>query len=186
MLSLDLRRPACASSLSRPCAARPHALQALEILSTRDSLIFLDLDFMSSKEPGIKYKWNLPCLRSYLEDERPVSTSSQEDPHKDTYMTSSSSFVKKVIAVPCLPARPVRPIETTCQLSFLTDHGDKTHTNTVHICLNCVRHLVIYDQLYVRNIDTTAGKICRNEDIGFPGTKGLQCSFSLLLVLSGV
>ena len=81
-------------------------------------------------------------------------------------MTSSSSFVRNVIAVPCLPARPVRPKGQVDrrQLSCRRERR-QVRTDTMHIGFDSVGHLVIDDQTDVLDIDTTTSEVGRDEDV---------------------
>jgi hypothetical protein len=96
-----------------------------------------------------------------------------------SYITSSSSFVKNVMATPCLPARPVRP---TVGMSITKVKNQQVKpTNTVHICLDSVCHLEIDDQRDVWHIYTTPSKVRCDEHVDFAIPELCQCSFSLLL-----
>ena len=85
-------------------------------------------------------------------------------------MTSSSSFVRKVIAVPCFPARPVRP-EKGDERKLGEYKGGLIRTNTMHVGLDGVRHLVIDHQTNVLDINTTTGKVSGNQDVRIAGTQ---------------
>lgn len=96
-------------------------------------------------------------------------------------MTSSSSLVRKVIAVPCFPARPVRPAS---QSEAHTNLNPDVHTNTVNIGLDSARHLEINNQTNVLYINTSSGKVSGDKDVRVTITEGCQRSFSLLLILA--
>ena len=102
---------------------------------------------------------------------------------KDTHMTSSSSFVRKVIAVPCFPARPVRP-EKGDERKLGEYKGGLIRTNTMHVCFNGVGHLVVDNQSDVLDINTTTGKVSSHQNVRVPVAQGLQRGFSLFLILS--
>ena len=59
----------------------------------------------------------------------------------------------------------------------------QARTNTMHVGLDCIGHLVVDDQGDVGYIDTTSSQIGRDKDVGLAGTERLQCRFSLLLIL---
>lgn len=84
-----------------------------------------------------------------------------------TYKSSSSAFSKNVIATPRLPARPVRPAQRTKNkegkyqsTSWPTPvvcSGKRT--DTMHVSLDVVGHLVIDDKRDIRHIDTTTRQV---------------------------
>ena len=59
-------------------------------------------------------------------------------------------------------------------------------TDTVHVCLDRVRHLVINDEADVLHVDTTTGEVGGDEDVRVACPQRLQRGFSLFLVLAGV
>ena len=68
------------------------------------------------------------------------------------------------MAVPCFPARPVRPDRD------VSGHADddrriQIHTNTVDVGFDSVRHLIVNDQTDVLDINTTTGKVRGDEEI---------------------
>ena len=56
-------------------------------------------------------------------------------------------------------------------------------TNTMHVCLDAARHLVIDDQAHVLHIDTTAREVGRNQHVRFARPKRLQSCLALVLLL---
>ena len=51
--------------------------------------------------------------------------------------------------------------------------GTTRTTDTMHVRLNRVRHLVVDNEADVLNVDTTSGEIGGHEDIGVSGAQGL-------------
>lgn len=112
-------------------------------------------------------------------------------PFLSSYMTSSSSFVRNVMAVPNLPARPVRPREIALDIDQNHDVGDRRkkkvlRTDSMNIGFNRVCHLVIDDECNVLNIDTTSSKICCNKDVCLAVPERSKGGFSLFLTLPGM
>lgn len=101
-------------------------------------------------------------------------------------MTSSSSFVRNVIAVPCLPARPVRPARFTALVKVFVTVEKLALTDTMDICLDGICHLEVDYQSDVLYINTTTGQIGGDKDVRVARTQSLQRSFSLFLILAGV
>ena len=102
------RHRASASFPATLCVAPPRALQALEEPWTLGSSISLHVTYSLSAMRSPIISRCSPCFRSYLRKYVHVSAKSKAD-SITTHMTSSSSFVRNVIATPILPARPVRP-----------------------------------------------------------------------------
>lgn len=102
-------------------------------------------------------------------------------------MTSSSSLLRKVMAVPCFPARPVRPGRRVTKPSMATRCKKyEQRTDTMNVCLDRVGHLVVDDQADVLNIDTTTSQVGSDQDVRVARPQGLQRGFSLFLVLARV
>ena len=66
------------------------------------------------------------------------------------------------MAVPTLPARPVRP--DTERLEDELECLRSPHTNTMDVSFDRVRHLVVDDERYILDIDTTTSKVGRDQD----------------------
>jgi hypothetical protein len=80
-----------------------------------------------------------------------------------THITSSSSFVRNVIAVPNLPARPVRPAkikqnESRNQRTISARQG-KFRTNAMHVGFYGSSHLEVDNKTNILHIDTTPSQI---------------------------
>ena len=99
-------------------------------------------------------------------------------------MTSSSSFVRKVMAVPILPARPVRPIFRS-SLS-LTRRMPTVLTYSMHICLDRAGHLKVENKTDILHVDTASCKVSGHQYICFTTAQRLQRCLSLLLVFARV
>lgn len=87
-----------------------------------------------------------------------------------TYMTSSSSFVRKVIEVPNFPARPVRPKkkkEDQYGASLFMRRISVVHTYAVDISLYGIRHLEVDHKANILDINATASQVGRNQNIRF-------------------
>jgi hypothetical protein len=83
-----------------------------------------------------------------------------------TYMTSSSSLVKNVIAVPCLPARPVRPAGRSLVTTAHESSPKVYQTYPMYVSLDRASHLEVDDKRDILHVDTAPSKVCRDQNIG--------------------
>lgn len=122
----------------------------------------------------------ISCFKSYLKIIKKRKGNMQDG--RISHITSSSSFVKNVMAVPCFPARPVRPYIEFRQhaLSMKQD----ILTNTMNISFYCACHLEIYDKTDVLYIYTSSREIRRNQNVSVSFPKSGQRCFTLFLVFA--